>query len=46
MNLAAWLMFGIWCSIVIVSVGAWAIKSTFEQLKDIEMTEEDNHNVR
>jgi len=45
MNLAAWLLFLIWCGFVLTLIMGWAIKSTFEQIQDIEMSEEDNHNV-
>jgi nitrogen fixation-related uncharacterized protein len=46
MNIAAMLLFAIWCGFVVVLVMGWAIKSTFEQVQDIEMSEEDNDNVR
>jgi len=46
MNIAAMLLFAIWCGFVVVLVMGWAIKSTFQQIKDIEMSEEDNDNVR
>lgn len=45
MNLAAWLLFLIWCGFVLTIIMGWAIKSTFEQIKDIEMNEIDNDNV-
>ena len=46
MNIAAMLLFAIWCGLVITVIMGWAIKSTFQQVQDIQMTEEDNDNVR
>ena len=46
MNIAAMLLFAIWCGLVISVIMGWAIKSTFEQIQDIEMNEMDNDNVR
>jgi len=41
MNIAAMLLFAIWCGFVVVLVMGWAIKSTFVQLRDIEKIELD-----
>ena len=46
MNIAAMLLFVIWCGFVLTMIMGWAIKSTFQQVHDIQMTEEDNDNVR
>ena len=46
MNIAAMLLFAIWCGFVLTMIMGWAIKSTFQQVQNIEMTEEDNDNVR
>ncbi len=46
MNIAAMLLFAIWCGFVVVLVMGWAIKSTFQQVQDIKMSEMDNDNVR
>ena len=45
MNLAAWLLFLIWCGFALTIVMGWVVKTTFEQIKDIEMSEEDRTNV-
>tara|TARA_Y100001972_G_C7627179_1_gene314661 strand:- start:410 stop:559 length:150 start_codon:yes stop_codon:yes gene_type:complete len=48
MNLAAWLMFGIWCSLCIVAVLGWLMMTLSRQEKSLyvwEMTEEDKDNV-
>ena len=45
MNLASIIMFGIWISFVMFLIGAWAVKSTFEQIKDIHMDDDDIRNV-
>jgi len=41
MNLAMILLMIIWVSFVVFMIGAWAIKSTFVQLNDIEKIELD-----
>ena len=41
MNIAAMLMFLIWCGLVVSIIMSWAIKSTFVQLRDIEKIELD-----
>ncbi len=41
MNIAAMLMFAIWCGLVVTVIMGWAIKSTFVQLRDIEKIELD-----
>jgi hypothetical protein len=45
MNLATILLMMIWVSFVVFLMGAWAIKSTFEQIKDIDMTDDDIQNI-
>ena len=46
MNLAAWILFLMWCGLALTAMMAWVVKTTFEQIKDIEMSDEDNINVR
>ena len=41
MNIAAMLLFAIWCGFVLTMIMGWAIKSTFVQLRDIEKIELD-----
>jgi len=53
MNIAAMLMFLIWCGLVVSIIMSWAIKSTFVQLRDtlerdiekIELDELDRDNI-
>ena len=45
MNLAAWLLFAIWCGFALTIIMGWVVKTTFEQIQDIEMSDEDNDNV-
>ena len=46
MNIAAMLLFAIWCGLVMTVIMGWAVKSTFQQIQDIEMSEMDEDNVR
>ena len=47
MNLASIILMMIWVSFVVFMIGAWAIKSTFEQLNidKIELDEIDRDNI-
>ena len=46
MNIAAMLLFAVWCGLVMTVIMGWAVKSTFQQIQDIEMSEMDEDNVR
>ena len=54
MNLAAGLLFMVWCSIVFFSIGGWVVMTLTRQEKslydnpwdiDVELTEEDKDNI-
>ena len=45
MTLAGYIMIVFWVGFLLYGMVAWAINKTFEQIKDIDMTDDDIENI-